>query len=242
VTALTIQNTQQTRSYWLVPQDELRQQLDFLFEDLMPKAVKIGMLGGAPTVEVVAQTLERYSPQWVVLDPILRASSGIDLLDAVGREAMLKRLLPLTSVITPNLEEAEALTGMNIRSVAQMEEAAAALARYGVPSVIITGGHLDRPIDLLYEGGRATSFAGDRVKTGNTHGTGCTFAAAITANLALGRQLPDAVVMAKAYVTAALKASYNIGSGRGPLNHLYRLQEAPRPRAMEHPEPEYVSR
>jgi hydroxymethylpyrimidine/phosphomethylpyrimidine kinase len=241
VTAYTVQNTEQTKAYWPVPAEVLEQQLDFLLQDLTPRAIKIGMLGGAAAVDVIARKLERQAPAWVVLDPILRASSGVELIDEAGRKAMLERLLPLASVITPNVDEAAALTGVTIRGVAQMEEAAVALSRYGVRSVVITGGHLEKPVDLLYEDGRATAYSGDRVRTTHTHGTGCTFATALTANLALGRQVGDALVLAKAYVTAALKAAYGLGNGRGPLNHLFRLQQPVRSQMLDHAtEPEYV--
>lgn len=243
ITALTVQNSAATRRFEPVAPELLEEQLEFLLPDVQPQAVKIGMLGTAATVRVVARVLKRHSIPWVVLDPIVRASSGALLLDDEGLEAMRRDLFPNISVITPNLMEAELLAGTPIQNIADMERAAAGLLQFGIPYVVITGGHLDRPIDLLCDGTRASTFSAERVRTSNTHGTGCTFSAALATNLALGKQMDDAVVQAKAYVTAALKNSYAIGTGRGPLNHLYRLQQpAPLKNVDPAPLPEHTTR
>lgn len=243
ITALTVQSTNETRGFHPVAASLLEEQLDFLLSDVQPRAVKIGMLGAVETVRVVARALARHPVPWVVLDPIVRASSGAFLIEAEGIEEMKFRLFPLVSVITPNLAEAELLAGLPIHSVADMERAAARLRSSGIPYVVVTGGHLDKPIDVLYDGARATTFSADRVRTGNTHGTGCTFSSALATNLALGKQVGDAVVQAKAYVTAALKHSYPIGQGRGPLNHLFRLdQPAPLKNIDPAPQQEFTTR
>lgn len=227
ITALTVQDTREARSYRPVPAAFLEEQLDCLLGDVQPRAAKIGMLGSQEAVEVVARQLRKHPIPWVVLDPIFAATSGARLSDDAGWNLLRKRLLPLTSVITPNLEEAERLTGLKLEKPSDVLQAAQALRALGPPYVIIKGGHGERPVDYLYDGERLTALAGDRVRTPNTHGTGCTFSAALAANLANGKQVQDAAVLAKAYLTAALKQAYAIGPGPGPLNHLFRLQEAP---------------
>lgn len=228
ITALTIQDSQGARGFRSVPAAFFEEQLDCLLSDLPPKAVKIGMLGSQETVEVVARQLKRHEAPWIVLDPIFAATSGSTLSDEGSWNQMRKRLLPMTSVLTPNLAEAEKLSGLKVEKAADVEPAARALHQMGARYVVIKGGHWgERPVDYLFDGERLVSLAADRVRTPNTHGTGCTFSAALAANLANGRAVQDAVVMAKAYLTAALKQSYAIGAGAGPVNHLYRLQESP---------------
>ncbi|HET9784871.1 MAG TPA: bifunctional hydroxymethylpyrimidine kinase/phosphomethylpyrimidine kinase [Terriglobales bacterium] len=234
VAALTVQNSQGAHSYMAVAPEFLEKQLESLLTDLPPRAVKLGMLGSAATVEVVARQLEKHRAPWVVLDPVWKATSGAPLMDAGGWQALRERLLPLVSVVTPNVEEAAELAGQPASTqMADLEQAAMAIRALGPRYVVITGGHLERPTDLLFDGEKFITMAGDRVRTPNTHGTGCTFSAALAANLANGKQMQDAVVLAKAYLTAALKQAYAIGAGPGPLNHLYRLQEAPVSRNVE---------
>ncbi|MGH9505938.1 MAG: bifunctional hydroxymethylpyrimidine kinase/phosphomethylpyrimidine kinase [Terriglobales bacterium] len=242
ITALTVQNSQATRSYQPVAPELLAEQLACLLADVNPAAVKLGMLANAWIVAVTAAAL-RSRPAPIVLDPVLHATSGAELLDMAGREAMMRELLPLAAVITPNLAEAALLTGRPVESEAQMADAARALHDMGAQAVVVTGGHLDRPLDLLWADGKATMLGGDRIRTPHTHGTGCTFSAALAANLAHGKALSDAVVQAKAYVCAALRSAYPIGGGIGPLNHLFRLQEPLRPRNIDPaPIPEYTTR
>ncbi len=226
VAALTVQDSRGTHSYQPVPAAWLEEQLQCLLNDLQPRAVKIGMLGNRANVEAVARQLERHRVPWVVLDPVRRATGGAPLMDDAGWAHLQRRLFPLASVITPNLDEAEALTGLTLSKPADMEQAAVQLRALGPRYVVVKGGHWERPVDLLYDGEKCYTLATDRVRNPNTHGTGCTFSAALAANLAHGKQVLDAVVQAKAYLNAALKQSYAIGSGPGPLNHLYRLQEA----------------
>lgn len=245
ITALTIQDSQGARGYRSVPATFLEDQLDCLMSDLPPRAVKIGMLGSQETVEAVARQLKRHNAPWVVLDPIFAATSGSALSDEGSWNLMRKRLLPLAAVVTPNLEEAERLSGLKLEKPADVEPAARALHQMGARYVIIKGGHWEgeRPVDFLFDGEQMVALAADRVRTPNTHGTGCTFSAALAANLANGRAIHDAVVMAKAYLTAALKQSYAIGAGPGPVNHLYRLQDSPPSRNVD-PAPlvEYTTR
>ncbi|MGH9418051.1 MAG: bifunctional hydroxymethylpyrimidine kinase/phosphomethylpyrimidine kinase [Terriglobales bacterium] len=233
VSALTVQTTSGAASYRAVAAELLEAQLDALLSELQPRAVKIGMLGSVATVQAVVRQLERHPVAWTVLDPVDTASSGARLTDAAGWKAMKESLLPRMSVVTPNLAEAAALTGVDIAKPADMEMAAVRLHQMGARYVVIKGGHWDKPVDLFYDGERATMLSADRVRTDNTHGTGCTFSAALAANLANGKPPLDAVVQAKAYLTAALKQSYAIGPGPGPVNHLYRLQEAPASRNVD---------
>jgi hydroxymethylpyrimidine/phosphomethylpyrimidine kinase len=232
VTSLAVQNTSAMLGRYDTSPDVVAEQIRALAEDMPLSAVKVGMLGSAGNVEVVAAALERYSPPFVVLDPVFRSTSGAELLDAAGIEALCARLLPKVTLITPNIDEAARLAGQEIQNLEQMKSAAASLhARYGV-RVVITGGHLDKPQDLFYDGSDYSVFAGDRIRSENTHGTGCAFSSAIAANLALGKSLPDAIVLAKAFVTKAIEKGYPLGRGPGLLNHLYRLQASPQPRPL----------
>lgn len=224
ITALTVQSTRGVRGVQPVSAEVLRAQLDELVKDVSPAAVKIGMLGTRANVQVVAELLEKKKFAHVVLDPVLRSTSGLDLLDAGGVKELSRRLLALATVITPNIAEAAALSGMEIKGLDEMKAAAQKLREMGARAVVITGGDLEKPLDLLYDGSTFTPFGSDRVKSENTHGTGCTFSSAIAANLATGRQLADAVMLAKAYVGRAIEKGYAIGKGKGPLNHFYRQQ------------------
>lgn len=224
LSALTIQNTRGVRGVQPVSAEVLRAQLDELTKDVPLAAVKIGMLGTRANVQVVAELLEKKKFPAVVLDPVLRATSGMELLDAAGIKELSRRLLALATVITPNIAEAAALSGIEIKGLDEMKAAAEKLREMGARAVVITGGDLERPVDIFYDGAALTPLGSDRVKSDNTHGTGCTFSAAIAANLAVGRQLADAVVLAKAYVAKAIEKAYPIGKGKGPLNHFYRQQ------------------
>jgi hydroxymethylpyrimidine/phosphomethylpyrimidine kinase len=199
-----------------------------------PAAVRIGMLGSAGVVDAVAEFLDSVKPPNVVLDPILKASSGAALLDDKGVERMVRALFPLASVVTPNVDEAAVLTGLPVGDVEQMKVAARKLHEMGAQNVVVTGGHLGRAADVLSvalpEGNfEQLEFVSDRLRSTSTHGTGCAFATALAANLAQGRQLQYAIVLAKAYVTKAISRAFPLGKGVGPLHHLYRMEEQPRP-------------
>jgi hydroxymethylpyrimidine/phosphomethylpyrimidine kinase len=177
---------------------------------------------------VVREILEAHSTLPAVLDPVLRATSGMELLDAEGLAFLKENLLDRARVVTPNVIEAAELTGLKVENVEGMKAAARKLVEMGAQAAVVTGGHLDKPVDVLLDGADCETFVGDRIKPDNTHGTGCTFASAIAANLALGRPLHDAVVLSKAYVTEAIRKAYPVGPGRMPLNHLYRMQQTAR--------------
>lgn len=233
VTAITVQNTKGVRALQATPGELLRAQLEQLRADVTLAGVKIGVLATRANVEVVAELLERKKFAHVVLDPILRSSSGFELLEARALKELSRRLLKLATVITPNVGEAAALAGVEIRDPEGMRAAAEKLVELGARAVVITGGHLEKPVDLLYDGKEFLPFGSERVRSENTHGSGCTFASAVAANLALGKQLPDAVMLAKAYVAKAIEKGYAIGKGPGSLNHFHRFQQEPGYRPSE---------
>jgi len=231
VTALTAQSTQGVRSTHITPAAVLRAQLDALVEDVSIAAVKIGMLGNRANAVVVAEFLDRGKFERVVLDPVARAQSGgAELLDAGGLKYLAEELMQRATIVTPNIAEAELLTGSEIKDLAAMEAAARKLFERGAHAVLVKGGHMDKAIDLLFDGLEVFTLDGERVKTENTHGSGCTLSSAIAAHLACGRQLTDAVMLAKAYVTKAIEKGFPIGKGPGPLNHFYRFLHEPAPR------------
>lgn len=232
ITSITVQNTEGVRSRADVAPALLAAQIAAVAEDIPLAGVKIGMLGSAANVEVVAAALERYAPPFVVLDPVFHASSGLELLDAGAIDVLRSRLLPKATVITPNLAEAARLSGREIQSIDDAKAAAVALFEAYGARVVVTGGHLEKPQDLFYDGHEFNVFGADRIKSQNTHGTGCAFASAIAANLAQGKSLLDAIVLAKAYVTKAIEKGYGLGRGRGSLNHLFRLQPPTTARAV----------
>src|ERR1700675_4213558 len=189
ITSLTVQSTEGVQAVHNTPSAELREQLEVLSKDCDIAAVKIGMLGNRGNAVVVAEFLDAHKFAHVVHDPVMKSSSGAELLDAAGIKFVVAELLKRASVITPNVPEAEVLTGLTIKDVADMEAAARKLVEMGAHSVIVKGGHMERAVDVLFDGNEMVQLSGDRVKTGNTHGTGCTFASAVAAQLASARSL-----------------------------------------------------
>ncbi len=228
ITALTVQNTQGVTGSQIVDPGLLRDCIQALMADGTVKAAKIGMLGNRANAKVVREFLDANSGLPSVLDPVIHATSGLDLLDQEGLEYLRDNLLSRMALVTPNTEEAASLTGMQVETVDHMKVAARRLVEMGARAVVVTGGHLDKAIDVFLEGDRLELFSVDRIKPDATHGTGCTFSSAVAANLALGRSLRESVVLAKAYVTEAIRKAYLTGPGRMPLNHLYRMQQSPR--------------
>ena len=227
ITSLTVQNTQGVEIVHNTPASELREQLEILVKDCEIAAVKIGMLGNRGNAAVVAEFLDAHKFAHIVHDPVMKSSSGSELLDAGGIKFVAAELLKRATVITPNLPEAEILTGLTIKDVADMEAAARKIAEMGAHAVIVKGGHMDKAIDVLFDGTDMHPLGGDKVKLENTHGTGCTFASAITAQLAAGRSLLEATTLAKAYVMKAIEKAYPVGKGRLPLDHFYRMKIEP---------------
>lgn len=224
ITALTAQNTTGVRAIHEVSPEFLRQQLDAVFEDIRPDAVKLGMLSSPVLIEVVAERLRFYRAENIVVDPVMVATSGAQLISAAAVETMKKELLPLATVLTPNIPEAEILSGQKILEEADMTDAARHISeRYGC-AVLCKGGHsVNDANDLLYTGGRAKWFYGRRIENPNTHGTGCTLSSAIAANLAKGCTLEEAVRKAKDYISSALSDMLDLGRGSGPMNHAFSL-------------------
>ena len=228
ITALTVQNSLGVASVHPVEPAELRESILSLLADGRVKALKIGMLFNQGTAEVLREILESNPDLPAVLDPVVRSSNDFDLLDAAGLDYVRRQLLSRVTVVTPNLAEASALAEMPVDNLEGMKAAARKLVEFGARAVVVTGGHLEKAVDVFFDGTTMESFAGDRVKPDNTHGTGCTFSSAVAANLALGRQLRDAVVLAKAYVFEAIRQAFPVGPGRIPLHHLYRMTEPTR--------------
>lgn len=228
ITALTIQNTQGATAFYPTEPSILRESINAQLADGRVKAVKIGMLAKRANAKVVCEVLDSNPLLPAVLDPVFRSASGLDLVDADGLEFIRQQLLSRVSLVTPNLAEATALTGLQVENPETMKAAAHRLVEMGARAVVVTGGHFEKALDVFFDGSELVAFVGDRVRPYNTHGTGCTFSSAIAANLALGRQLRDAVVLAKAFVTEAIRKAFPIGPGRVPLNHLYRMMASSR--------------
>jgi hydroxymethylpyrimidine/phosphomethylpyrimidine kinase len=227
ITSLTVQNTQGVEAVHNTPSAELREQLEVLVKDCDIAAVKIGMLGNRGNAVVIGEFLDAHKFAHVVLDPLMKSSTDTELLDAGGVKYIATELLKRASVITPNVPEAEILTGLEIKDLAAMEAAARKLVELGARAVIVKGGHMERAVDVVFDGSEMVQLSGDKVKSENMHGTGCTFASALAAQLAAGRSLIEAATLAKAYVTKAIEKGYAIGKGRMPLDHFYRLKIEP---------------
>ena len=225
VTALTAQNTTGVTDILESTPHFLEEQLDAVFTDIFPDAVKIGMVSSAALIAVIADKLRRYGAKHIVVDPVMVATSGAKLLQDDAVSALTEKLLPLAEVLTPNIPEAEILSGMTITDAAGMESAARIIHdKYGC-AVLCKGGHqINDADDLLWRDGSGKWFRGKRIDNPNTHGTGCTLSSAIAANLAKGCDLDTAVERAKAYISGALAAMLNLGKGSGPMDHMFALK------------------
>ena len=229
ITAVTAQNTIGVRAWEPVPVDLVIRQLDAVADDLPPAAVKSGMLGSAPLVEAVADGIARRRLPSYVLDPVMVATSGDRLLDRDAERLIVRRLVPLAALVTPNLDEAAVLVGGSVRTPDDMERAGRALVQLGAGAALVKGGHLagEEVVDVLVADGTARRFTRSRLETTSTHGTGCTVSAAVVAGLALGRPLARAVEDALDFVHRAIAAAPGLGRGHGPLNHF--VPAPPRP-------------
>src|SRR5580700_4024736 len=235
ITAITVQSTAGVRRVEAVDPGLVTEILEELASDIPIAAVHIGMLGTAKVVKAVVEFLSQRSGKNglpkklpnIVLDPILKSSSGADLLDAAGSRFLIEKLIPLADVITPNVDEAAFLTGLKVTDLDEMRAAAAKLHEMGSAAVVITGGHLEKAIDLLSfttkRGVEEEVFKAERQRSNSTHGTGCAFATAMACHLALDRGLAEATLLAKTYVTAAITNAHPLGRGTGPVHHLYRM-------------------
>ena len=233
VTALTAQNTTGVTGIMEVSPEFLKQQLDCVFTDIRPDAVKIGMVSSPGLIEAIADKLEEYHAENIVVDPVMVATSGARLISEDAVETLKKRLLPMADVLTPNIPETEVLSGMQVRTPEDMERAAARIGEACRCAVLVKGGHQHNDAnDLLYRDGELKWFYGKRIDNPNTHGTGCTLSSAIASNLAKGFCLEEAVERAKAYLSGALAAMLDLGKGSGPMAHGFDI----RSRYMEGPE------
>ena len=225
ITALTAQNTTGVTGIFETSPEFLAQQLDAVFTDIYPDAVKIGMVSSAGLIHTIAQKLRQYDAKHIVVDPVMVATSGSRLLQADAVAALTGQLLPLAELLTPNIPEAEILAGMSITDAAGMEAAARCISeRYGC-AVLCKGGHqINDADDLLWRNGTGKWFRGRRIDNPNTHGTGCTLSSAIASNLAKGYDLDTSVERAKAYISGALAAMLDLGKGSGPMNHMFALK------------------
>lgn len=227
ITAITVQNTCGVTGIHPVPPSYVKGQIEAVMDDICPQALKIGMINDTKIVEVIAETLQKYQPQFVVFDPVMVSTSGCKLMEDEAIEAITTRLIPLATLITPNLSEAEILAGQKIRTVEEMQRQAKEMLKLGCRGVLIKGGHLEggRMCDVLQTVGEEAPhlFAAPKVDSRNTHGTGCTLSSAIATYLALGETITDAVEKAKQYVYKGIEAGKDvcIGHGHGPLNHFY---------------------
>ena len=223
ITAITAQNTVGVFGIHEVPTEIISQQIDAVLSDLEIKCIKTGMLSSSNIIECVVETLLNHQVTWLVVDPVMVAKSGDSLLRADALVSLKSKLIPIASVVTPNIPEAETLTGLTIFNETDVKECAKRIVELGARAVVIKGGHLDGPAtDVLYDGYSFDEFTSPRIPSTNTHGTGCTFASAITAGVAKNLTLLEAVAQAKEFVTEAIRSSYDIGSGHGPLNHFYK--------------------
>ena len=225
VTALTAQNTTGVFGILEASPEFLGAQIDSVFSDIPPDAVKVGMVSSTPLIETIGERMRRYRVSKLVVDPVMVSTSGSRLLDGSAMDALCRHLLPIAAVITPNLPEAEALWGREIDGLSGMEEAAREIAeRYSCAAVLLKGGHAaEGADDLLLQGRKLRWLHGERIPNPNTHGTGCTLSSAIASNLALGYELEEAVIRAKSYVSGALRAMLDLGKGSGPLNHAFAI-------------------
>ena len=229
ITALTVQSTAGVKRVEAVSPELIAETLAELSADLEIAAVHIGMLGSGKVVRAVSDFLEKSEFSNVVLDPIIKSSSGSAMIDAAGLRLLVERLLPQATVITPNVDEAAALTGFAVTNLEQMRVAATRLHEMGATAVVITGGHLEKAIDLLSftsrHGTQQEVFKSNRLESKSTHGTGCAFSTAMACHLARGRGLPEAVLLSKTYVAAAIANAHPLGRGTGPVHHLYRMHQ-----------------
>jgi hydroxymethylpyrimidine/phosphomethylpyrimidine kinase len=224
IVSVVAENTVRVIDIQNVAPDMIEKQIDAVFEDIGADAVKIGMLSQSNCMEAVARKLNEYKPKNVVVDPVMVAKNGCPLMQPDSMSTLVHEILPLADLLTPNIPEAERISGICISSISDMERAAEQIAGRGAKAVLVKGGHASGDaVDVLFDGRRFTHFSAECINTKNTHGTGCTYSSAIASNLALGFSLEEAVSSAKKYVTTAIRHSLQIGKGCGPTHHFYDL-------------------
>lgn len=224
ITALTAQNTTGVYGVMEATPEFVAQQLDAVFSDIFPDAIKIGMVSNKAIISIIADKLQEYEARNIVLDPVMIATSGSKLLNDDAMEMLITKLLPLATIITPNIPEAECLCGFHLKTKEDMQKAAVIISKSFHGHILIKGGHLeDSSDDLLYSSGEFYWFEQENINNPNTHGTGCTLSSAIACNLANGKGMKGSIAASKEYITGALKSNLNLGKGSGPLNHNWAL-------------------
>lgn len=229
ITAVTVQNTMGVSAVHAVPPEIVAGQIRAVMDDIRPQAVKVGMVNDINTIKTIADTLAEYDIEHLVVDPVMVATSGARLMQDDAVEVFTQKLMPIATLLTPNVPEAEVLSGLTVNDKSSMDNAARIIQDKGCQSLLIKGGHIEgRKIDRLYTAmGREREYEAANVATRNTHGTGCTLSSAITSYLAMGYAIGEAIAAAKEWLTGAIKAGANveIGSGHGPVNHFYNPQK-----------------
>jgi len=226
IISVVAENTSRVIDIQDVKPDMIEKQIDAVFEDIDVDAVKVGMLSQPASMKTVAGRLKKYSPANIVIDPVMFAKNGCPLMNPDAIDTLIKTVIPLADLLTPNIPEAEKIAGIKINNVEDMKKSAVAIYNMGCKNVIIKGGHaIGNALDILFDGDKFYSFDVQRVETKNTHGTGCTYSSAIASNLALGFELQEAVHRAKEYDTIAIQHSLSIGRGNGPTHHFYELYQ-----------------
>lgn len=224
ITALTAQNTTGVQSIFEVTPKFLEDELDSIFTDIFPDSVKIGMVSNADLIRVISKKLREYNAKNIVVDPVMVSTSGSKLIEDGAKDTLLSELFKVADIITPNIPEAEALTGQSIKSKDDMVEAAKKIGEFFEGYILLKGGHsTDDADDLLYKNSEKIWIKGERIENPNTHGTGCTLSSAIASYLAMGHDVPESVHLAKEFITGAISAKLDLGKGRGPLNHMWKI-------------------
>ena len=224
ITALTAQNTTGVQSIFEVTPKFLEDELDSIFTDIFPDSVKIGMVSNADLIRVISKKLREYNAKNIVVDPVMVSTSGSKLMADGAKDTLLSELFKVADIITPNIPEAEALTGQSIKSKDDMVEAAKKIGEFFEGYILLKGGHsTDDADDLLYKNSEKIWIKGERIENPNTHGTGCTLSSAIASYLAMGHDVPESVHLAKEFITGAISAKLDLGKGRGPLNHMWKI-------------------
>ncbi|AXU75385.1 phosphomethylpyrimidine kinase [Clostridioides difficile] len=225
ITAVTAQNTKGVFAVEDLNKKIIKKQIEAVFEDIPPRAVKIGMVSSPEIILEIVENLKKYNPKYLVVDPVMISKSGYYLLKPEAKENLIKHLIPLAYIITPNIPEAEEITGIKIHNVDDMKRVGKEILQLGPKFVLMKGGHLDgEAVDILVGKNIFKVYKSERIDKKNTHGTGCTLSSAITSYLALGYEITEAVNLSKIYITEAIKRSFDIGHGVGPVHHFYKFE------------------
>ncbi|MEY8417271.1 bifunctional hydroxymethylpyrimidine kinase/phosphomethylpyrimidine kinase [Tissierella praeacuta] len=224
ITAVTAQNSQGVFAVQDISVDIIQKQIEVIFDDIFVDATKIGMVSKTETIKTIAHTLSKYKINNLVVDPVMVSKSGFHLLQPDAKETLINHLFPITTVVTPNIPEAEVITGLEIQNLNDVEKAAKIIYKMGPKYVLVKGGHMEgEALDVLYDGQKFNYYNSPRINSKNTHGTGCTLSSAIASNLGKGLSVTESIEKAKAYITLAIENSFPIGKGVGSVHHFYEL-------------------